>query len=124
MNTHLTVTSLKDFVKHRYLSKGQIVELSEGGELMRATKALDFLPGFNLEGFPNRDSTVYGKLYGIEDANTILRGTIRYTGFSQSVRMLQFLGNFVINHTRINHKWCCCRFTGSRTSSFAASSRT
>lgn len=59
---------------------------------MRATKALNFLPGFNLEGFPNRDSTVYGKLYGIEDANTILRGTIRYTGFSQSVRMLQFLG--------------------------------
>lgn len=95
----MTVTSLKGFVKHRYLSKGQIVELSEGGELMRATKGLDFLPGFNLEGFPNRDSTVYGKLYGIEDANTILRGTIRYTGFSQSVRMLQFLGNFVTHRT-------------------------
>ncbi|XP_076266070.1 lysine ketoglutarate reductase/saccharopine dehydrogenase isoform X2 [Rhynchophorus ferrugineus] len=76
----------------RYLSKGQIVEISEGGELMRATKSLDFLPGFNLEGFPNRDSTHYAKLYGIEDANTVLRGTLRYNGFSQSARILQFLG--------------------------------
>ncbi|XP_008199174.2 alpha-aminoadipic semialdehyde synthase, mitochondrial isoform X1 [Tribolium castaneum] len=76
----------------RYLSKGQIVEISAGGELMNTTKTLDFLPGFNLEGFPNRDSTIYGKYYGIEDALTVLRGTIRYTGFAQAARMLQFLG--------------------------------
>ncbi|XP_063928453.1 alpha-aminoadipic semialdehyde synthase, mitochondrial isoform X2 [Zophobas morio] len=76
----------------RYLRKGQIVEISSGGELMNATKSLDFLPGFNLEGFPNRDSTIYAKYYGIEDALTILRGTIRYTGFAHAARMLQFLG--------------------------------
>ncbi|XP_044259729.1 alpha-aminoadipic semialdehyde synthase, mitochondrial isoform X1 [Tribolium madens] len=76
----------------RYLSKGQIVEISSGGELMNTTKTLDFLPGFNLEGFPNRDSTIYAKYYGIEDALTLLRGTIRYTGFAQAARMLQFLG--------------------------------
>ncbi|XP_060529321.1 alpha-aminoadipic semialdehyde synthase, mitochondrial [Cylas formicarius] len=78
----------------RYLRKGQIVEISEGGELMRATKQLDFLPGFNLEGYPNRDSTSYTNLYGITEANTVLRGTLRYSGFAQSVRMLQFLGLF------------------------------
>ncbi|CAG9819108.1 unnamed protein product [Phaedon cochleariae] len=76
----------------RYLRKGQIVEIKEGGELMRAVKPLDFLPGFNLEGFPNRDSTKYAKFYGIEDANTILRGTIRYSGFAQAAEHLQFLG--------------------------------
>lgn len=48
----------------RYLRKGQIVEISEGGELMSAAKQLDFLPGFNLEGFPNRDSIKYAKYYG------------------------------------------------------------
>lgn len=48
----------------RYLRKGQIVEIKEGGELMRAAKPLDFLPGFNLEGFPNRDSIKYAKYYG------------------------------------------------------------
>nr|XP_023029105.1 alpha-aminoadipic semialdehyde synthase, mitochondrial isoform X2 [Leptinotarsa decemlineata] len=76
----------------RYLRKGQIVEISEGGELMRAAQPLDFLPGFNLEGFPNRDSLKYAKLYGIDGANTILRGTIRYSGFAQAARQLQFLG--------------------------------
>lgn len=67
---------------------------------MRATKTLDFLPGFNLEGFPNRDSTIYAKAYGIEDANTILRGTIRYNGFSQSARILQFIGNLLQTKTK------------------------
>ncbi|XP_057655384.1 alpha-aminoadipic semialdehyde synthase, mitochondrial isoform X1 [Diorhabda carinulata] len=76
----------------RYLRKGQIVEISEGGELMRAAKPLDFLPGFNLEGFPNRDSIKYSKIYGIEEANTVLRGTIRYSGFAHAIRQLQFLG--------------------------------
>ncbi|CAH1102551.1 unnamed protein product [Psylliodes chrysocephalus] len=76
----------------RYLRKGQIVEISEGGELMRAAKPLDFLPGFNLEGFPNRDSIKYSKVYGIEEATTVLRGTIRYSGFAHAARQLQFLG--------------------------------
>ncbi|CAH0555454.1 unnamed protein product [Brassicogethes aeneus] len=76
----------------RYLRKGQIVNIKEGGDLMAATKRLDFLPGFNLEGFPNRDSTVYAKHYGIEDASTLLRGTIRYDGFAQAARNLQYLG--------------------------------
>lgn len=77
---------------YRYLSKGQIVEIKEGGDLMRSTKTLDFLPGFNLEGFPNRDSIIYGELYGIAKAATILRGTLRYSGFSQAARILQSIG--------------------------------
>ncbi|XP_045474801.1 alpha-aminoadipic semialdehyde synthase, mitochondrial [Harmonia axyridis] len=76
----------------RYLSKGQIVEIKEGGDLMRSTKSLDFLPGFNLEGFPNRDSIIYGEHYGIAKAATILRGTLRYSGFSQAARILQAIG--------------------------------
>lgn len=59
---------------------------------MLASKILNFLPGFNLEGFPNRDGTSYAKAYGIEDADTVLRGTIRYKGFSQCARMLQSIG--------------------------------
>lgn len=76
----------------RYLRKGQIVEIKEGGQLMSSAKQLDFLPGFHLEGFPNRDSIVYGKYYKIENAVTILRGTLRYSGFSQAARILQSLG--------------------------------
>ena len=59
---------------------------------MASTKDLDFLPGFNLEGFPNRDSTIYTGYYGLEEAVTVLRGTIRYKGFAEAARTLQFLG--------------------------------
>ena len=33
-----------------------------------------------MEGYPNRDSTIYGELYGIREAHTLLRGTLRYKG--------------------------------------------
>ncbi len=56
----------------------QTVEIEEGGELLRAVQPLEFMPGLNLEGFPNRDSTKYKQLYNIENAKTIIRGTIRY----------------------------------------------
>ncbi|KAF2879699.1 hypothetical protein ILUMI_26475 [Ignelater luminosus] len=75
----------------KYLSKGQLVNIKEGGDLMGATKTLDFLPGFNLEGFPNGDSTKYANYYGIPDATTLLRGTIRYKGFTEATRTLQLL---------------------------------
>lgn len=77
----------------KYLSKGQIVEISGGGDLMSNPKSLDFLPGFALEGFPNRDSTKYSDLYGLgRDVHTLLRGTIRYKGFSESIQPMQLLG--------------------------------
>lgn len=77
----------------KYLSKGQIVEISGGGDLMSTPRELDFLPGFALEGFPNRDSTQYRDLYGLgSQVNTLLRGTIRYKGFSECIKSMQLLG--------------------------------
>ncbi|XP_061729291.1 alpha-aminoadipic semialdehyde synthase, mitochondrial-like [Cydia pomonella] len=76
----------------KYLSRGQIVEVLSGGELMSVARELDFLPGFAFEGFPNRDSTQYAKLYGIEDAHTIFRGTIRYRGFAETMIAMQLFG--------------------------------
>lgn len=37
----------------KYLSQGQIVEISGGGDLMSSPRELDFLPGFALEGYKN-----------------------------------------------------------------------
>ncbi|XP_048480550.1 alpha-aminoadipic semialdehyde synthase, mitochondrial isoform X2 [Plutella xylostella] len=76
----------------KYLSRGQVVEVLSGGELMSVARDLDFLPGFAFEGFPNRDSTKYAKLYGIEDAHTIFRGTLRYKGFAECMTALQLFG--------------------------------
>ncbi|XP_015600808.2 alpha-aminoadipic semialdehyde synthase, mitochondrial [Cephus cinctus] len=76
----------------KYLNEGQIVEISGGGDLMSTVQNLDFLPGFALEGFPNRDSTVYKELYGIQNASTVLRGTLRFRGFTDTIQGMQFLG--------------------------------
>ncbi|KAL8567459.1 hypothetical protein ACOMHN_010050 [Nucella lapillus] len=72
----------------RYLLEGKTVEVAGEGGLMDATESLDFLPGFSLEGFPNRDSTQYAQSYGITSAHTVLRGTVRYKGFSEAVKAL------------------------------------
>uniref|UniRef100_A0A6N2L6K1 Uncharacterized protein n=1 Tax=Salix viminalis TaxID=40686 RepID=A0A6N2L6K1_SALVM len=52
-------------------------------------------PAFALECLPNRNSLVYGKLYGIEDeASTIFRGTLRYEGFGEIMGTLASVGLF------------------------------
>lgn len=95
----------------KYLRNGQVVEISGGGDLMSTHRDLNFLPGFALEGFPNRDSTQYIDLYGLgSQVHTVLRGrifktmfdelfnifiylgTIRYKGFSECVKTMQLLG--------------------------------
>lgn len=41
------------------------------------------LPAFSLECLPNRNSLIYGDLYGIgSEASTIFRGTLRYEGMA------------------------------------------
>lgn len=55
-----------------------MVEIPAGGALMDNIIDIDFLPGFNLEGYPNRDSTIYTEAYDINSAETVLRGSLRY----------------------------------------------
>uniref|UniRef100_A0AAY4BA15 Saccharopine dehydrogenase (NAD(+), L-glutamate-forming) n=1 Tax=Denticeps clupeoides TaxID=299321 RepID=A0AAY4BA15_9TELE len=58
----------------------------------QSTMPMDFLPGFNLEGFPNRDSTKYAEPYGIKTAHTLIRGTLRFRGFSSAMSGFVKLG--------------------------------
>ncbi|XP_070558527.1 alpha-aminoadipic semialdehyde synthase, mitochondrial-like [Ptychodera flava] len=76
----------------KYLKNGKVVQIPQGGALLDSVEDMDFLPGFNLEGFPNRDSTVYKEQYGIMSASTILRGTLRYKGYSSMMKGLQACG--------------------------------
>ena len=63
-----------------YFTSFQTITIQGGGELMNYVHGLDFLPGFALEGFANRDSLSYIEAYGLHDAHTVLRGTLRYNG--------------------------------------------
>ena len=54
---------------------------------MSAATQLSLIPGLNLEGVPNRDSTSYADVYGIRStAHSVFRGTLRY-----KVRVFLFL---------------------------------
>lgn len=68
-----------------YLKDGEIINIPAGGALLDSVTVMDFFPGLNLEGFPNRDSTKYAEPYGIQSARTLLRGTLRYRGFTKAV---------------------------------------
>uniref|UniRef100_A0A671V223 Aminoadipate-semialdehyde synthase n=1 Tax=Sparus aurata TaxID=8175 RepID=A0A671V223_SPAAU len=75
-----------------FLRDNQVVSIPAGGSLMDSTTPMDFLPGFNLEGFPNRDSTKYAEPYGIQTAHTLIRGTLRFKGFSKAMSGFLKLG--------------------------------
>jgi len=76
----------------KYLWNGKVVDIPAGGAVMEAGKEMNFLPGFSLVGFPNRNSIPYGDEYQIQKADTIIRGTLRYKGYTEAVIGLQKLG--------------------------------
>lgn len=79
-----------------YRSHGETVHV-DGDSLYDSAKKyrLPDLPAFALECLPNRNSLVYGELYGIEhEASTIFRGTLRYEGFSETMATLARIGLF------------------------------
>jgi alpha-aminoadipic semialdehyde synthase len=69
----------------------QVVEVPKG-QLMNFTEPVNFLPGFALEGYPNRDSIIYKDLYGIPEAKTVIRGSLRYVGYADTMQALVKLG--------------------------------
>ncbi|PAV69441.1 hypothetical protein WR25_09044 isoform A [Diploscapter pachys] len=72
----------------KYRKNGKIVEVAPG-KVVDNLIAIDFMPGFNLIGFPNRDSTKYADIYGLgPECRTLLRGTLRYKGFVETVKAL------------------------------------
>ncbi|GAB2291552.1 hypothetical protein Dimus_025806 [Dionaea muscipula] len=80
----------------KYRSEGKEICVSGDNLYDSAVKMkLPDFPAFALECLPNRDSLVYGNLYGIiDEASTIFRGTLRYEGFSQKMGTLAKLGFF------------------------------
>jgi len=44
------------------------------------------------EGYPNRNSVPYAKLYGVPETKTMLRGTLRNLGWCETIRTLVRLG--------------------------------
>ncbi|KXS21364.1 hypothetical protein M427DRAFT_119187 [Gonapodya prolifera JEL478] len=81
----------------RFKEDGKIVTIP-GPELLQSARPLPIYKGFNFELIPNRDSISYAEMYGVADGteakglDTILRGTIRYTGYCEIMDALREFG--------------------------------
>ncbi|XP_027430142.1 alpha-aminoadipic semialdehyde synthase, mitochondrial isoform X2 [Zalophus californianus] len=69
-----------------------VVNVAGGISFLDAVTPMDYFPGLNLEGYPNRDSTKYAEIYGIPSAHTLLRGTLRYKGYAKALNGFVKLG--------------------------------
>lgn len=78
----------------RYRWEGRTMEV-HGDELLHtAAPFVENWSELHLECLPNRDSLVYETVYGIEDTESIFRGTLRYRGFSSLMAVFQNMGLF------------------------------
>jgi len=64
----------------------------QGIQFFKRCQQVDLFSSIWLEGIPNRNSLTYAEAYGIEDAATVFRGTLRYHGFCQVVEAAVDIG--------------------------------
>ncbi|KAK7739099.1 saccharopine dehydrogenase (NADP+, L-glutamate-forming) [Diatrype stigma] len=74
-----------------FYQDGKAVNVA-GPDLMATAKPYHIYPGFALVAYPNRDSTPYKERYNIPEAQTIVRGTLRYSGFPEFIKVLVDIG--------------------------------
>jgi len=67
-------------------------ETVAGARLMATAQPYHIYPGYAFDAYPNRDSTPYRERYNIPEAETVIRGTLRYRGNPAFVQVLQELG--------------------------------
>ncbi|OJI81141.1 saccharopine dehydrogenase [Aspergillus costaricaensis CBS 115574] len=63
-----------------------------GPDLMATAKPYFIYPGFAFVAYPNRDSCPYRERYSIPEAQTVVRGTLRYQGFPEMIKVLVDIG--------------------------------
>ena len=77
----------------QFLEDGKIVFIPSK-DLFKNYVIID-IEGFgSLEAYTNRDSIPYKELYGLNDAHTVFRGTLRNNGWCYAMKKAQHLGLF------------------------------
>ncbi|KAH8091821.1 saccharopine dehydrogenase [Cristinia sonorae] len=74
-----------------YLSDGKQLDI-DGKDLMGYAKPYFISPAFAFVAYPNRNSTPFREFYNIPEAETVVRGTLRYQGFPEFIKALVQLG--------------------------------
>jgi saccharopine dehydrogenase (NADP+, L-glutamate forming) len=75
----------------RYFKDGRVVTIPS--EDLFARPETIAIPGLGaFEGYPNRDSVPYREIYGIPEAVTVFRGTLRYPGWCETLPKMIEIG--------------------------------
>lgn len=74
-----------------FLQNGKELSVS-GNELMGHAQPYFISPAFAFVAYPNRDSVPFREFYNIPEAETCVRGTLRYQGFPEFIKVLVELG--------------------------------
>lgn len=75
----------------KFWEDGKVKEVA-GKDLMDSARPYHIYPGYNFVAYANRDSTGFKESYGIPEAKTVVRGSLRYAGFCELVRTLGGMG--------------------------------
>ncbi len=73
-----------------YMQDGK--KITDTAALRHALELDDFHVALQLEGYANRDSTVFMEEFGMQDCPTFIRGTLRFKGFCAIVQAFHDLG--------------------------------
>ncbi|KAL6714302.1 hypothetical protein ACLMJK_007725 [Lecanora helva] len=82
---------LSQYNSAHFLSGGEKIEISKQ-DLMGFAKPYFVLDGYNFVAYPNRNSVPFSDFYGIPEATTVIRGSLRYEGNPAFVKALIDLG--------------------------------
>ena len=75
----------------KYLEDGKVVDIP-GPELFHHHHSMSVEGLGELEAYTNRDCLGYVDLYGLKDAKTMFRGTLRYPGWCETITKVVALG--------------------------------
>ena len=73
----------------KYIDGGALKKIS-AQDLFHATAPME-IDGQDFEAYPNRDSTAYKEIYGLDGIDLLMRGTLRYAGWHKLVLALKAL---------------------------------
>lgn len=86
----------------RQLINGKVVKIPEKNLFTSALVDKKFHPSLNLEGYYNRDSIKYRELYNLTNAKSVIRGIIRYQGFTFTMQCFKNLN--LLSFERVDEK--------------------
>jgi len=83
----------------RYLRRGRVHHVP-GADLFSHFWPYEVEQVGRLEMYPNRDSLRYVQLYGLDDVEKFIRGTIRYPGWCETMRAVAEIGLLDVDERR------------------------